>query len=107
MKPKFVIAVTLVAGPLLWASVANADLINMGASSDTMTFTGNGDGTLNFSTTGFNFTGRTSSPPLVTSCSQEPRRLLRCRGRLGSKVTASSQSPRVGWTPFPSPTAPT
>lgn len=57
------LTVALVAGPLLWAPAAKADLINMGASPDTITFTGNGNGTLDFSTTTFNLTGANFQSP--------------------------------------------
>jgi hypothetical protein len=45
----------LAIAPLLWASAANADLINMGGSPGTMTFSPAGSGTLGFTTTGFSF----------------------------------------------------
>ena len=53
-------ALTLVAGLLLSASVANADMIGIGGATGSITFTSNGNGTVNFSTAGFTSTGLTS-----------------------------------------------
>jgi hypothetical protein len=58
MSRKLLTAVALAAGPLLWASGANADEIGIAGASGTITFTSNGNGTLDFSTTtGFTATG--------------------------------------------------
>lgn len=68
MNRKLLTGVALIAGPLLWASAANADEINMGTSTGTMTFTsvGGGTGEITFPTTTFNLTGTsfTGVPPI-------------------------------------------
>lgn len=60
MSRKLLTAVALAAAPLLWASAANADMIGIGGASGSITFTSNGNGTVNFSTLGFTSTGLTS-----------------------------------------------
>jgi hypothetical protein len=60
MNRKLLTALTLAAGPLLWASGANADMIGIGGGVGSITFTSNGNGTVNFSTSGFTSTGLTS-----------------------------------------------
>src|SRR5271167_3300222 len=59
MNRKLLTAVALAAAPLVWASTAYADEINMGNSAQTMTFTsvGGGTGEITFPTTTFNLTG--------------------------------------------------
>jgi len=53
MNRKLLTGVALVAGPLLWASAANADMIGISGATGSITFTSNGNGTVNFSTAGF------------------------------------------------------
>lgn len=60
MKRQLLTALTLAAGPLLWASAAHADMIGIGGASGSIMFTSNGNGTVNFSTAGFTSTGLTS-----------------------------------------------
>jgi PEP-CTERM motif len=60
MNRKLLTGLALAAGPLLWASAANADMIGIGGASGSITFTSNGDGTISFSTTGFTSTGLTT-----------------------------------------------
>ena len=72
MNRKLLSAVALLAAPLLWASAANADIITTGSGAGTVTFTSNGNGTLNFSTADFHHCRlRVSSPQSVPSFSQE------------------------------------
>jgi PEP-CTERM motif len=61
MHRKFLTGVAMVAAPLLWASATNADEIGISGAAGSITFTSNGTGTINFSTTGF-----TVSSPLAT-----------------------------------------
>ena len=53
MNRKLLTALALAAGPLLWGSAANADMIGIGGATGSITFTSNGDGTIGFSTAGF------------------------------------------------------
>jgi hypothetical protein len=57
MSKKLLTAVALAAAPLVWASMAYADEINMGNGSGTMTFTNAGGGEITYGTTTFNLTG--------------------------------------------------
>jgi hypothetical protein len=61
MNRKLLIGLALAVGPLLWTSAANADMIGIGGATGSITFTSNGDGTISFSTAGFN-----SASPLAT-----------------------------------------
>jgi hypothetical protein len=61
MSRKLLTALTMAAGPLLWVSAANADEIGISGATGSITFTSNGNGTINFSTPGF-----TASSPLAT-----------------------------------------
>jgi hypothetical protein len=60
MNRKLLTRFALIAGPLLWASVANADMIGISGATGSITFTSNGDGTIGFSTSGFTSTGLTT-----------------------------------------------
>ena len=60
MSRKLLAGLALVAGPLLWGSAANADMIGIGGATGSITFTSNGDGTIKFHTDGFTSTGLTS-----------------------------------------------
>jgi hypothetical protein len=60
MNRKLLTRFALIAGPLLWASAANADMIGIGGATGSITFTSNGNGTVNFSTNGFTSTGLTT-----------------------------------------------
>jgi hypothetical protein len=62
MNKKLLAPVVLLAAPLFWASAASADMITTGGSSGTVSFTSNGNGTLDFSTAGF-----TTSPAAFQS----------------------------------------
>jgi len=57
MTTKLLSGFALIAGALLWASAANADQIGISGAAGSITFTSNGDGTINFSTNGFTSTG--------------------------------------------------
>ena len=60
MSRKLLAGLALLAGPLLWGSAANADMIGIGGATGSITFTSNGDGTIKFHTDGFTSTGLTS-----------------------------------------------
>jgi PEP-CTERM motif len=62
LNGKLFAAVAVTAGSLLWAAVANADIITSGGSAGTVGFTKNASGTVSFTTGGF-----TSSPAAFQS----------------------------------------
>jgi len=88
MNRQLLTALALAAGPLLWGSAANADMIGIGGATGSITFTSNGDGTISFSTGGFTSTGLTTF--------QSPTGVLQDTGTSTFGAMSGSTGPAAG-----------